>query len=230
MNHAADQQLVEAVQAGDEAAVAQALADGADPDAAVSQYRGPVLIEAAHNGRLGIVGQLVDAGARVGPFGYFHVTPLRVAMLEAHADVVQYLIAHGALRAESTTRTSVLTEAVSYTRHRPRPAAVATLRVLLEAGATPHPGEEAPLITAVMRQREVRGGRARHHLRCRQRSLCSSSMVGVRVFGASPDREQNGSGGMLRRAGTIVCAAMTALLLVGCSTGSEKATGSGDTA
>jgi uncharacterized protein len=150
MNDAADQQLIEAVQADDEVAVTQALADGADPNASVSRYRGSVLIEAASGGRLGIVSLLVDAGARIGPFGYFHVTPLRVAMLEAHADVVQYLIAHGALPAESTTRTSVLTEAVSYTGHRPRPAALATLRMLLEAGATPHPGEEAPLITAVM--------------------------------------------------------------------------------
>jgi ankyrin repeat protein len=72
------------------------------------------LIEAARSGRLGVVGLLVDAGARIGPFGDFHVTPLRVAMLEAHADVVQYLIAHGALPVASTTRTSVLTEAVSY--------------------------------------------------------------------------------------------------------------------
>ncbi|GIH19351.1 ankyrin repeat domain-containing protein [Rugosimonospora africana] len=151
MNHAVDQQLIEAVQTGDEVAVVQALTDGADPNAAASRYRGSVLIEAARSGKLGIVGLLVDAGARIGPFGYFHVTPLRVAVLEAHTGVVQYFIAQGALQAEPTTRTSVLTEAVSYTRHRPRPAALATLRVLLEAGATPHPGEEAPLITAVMR-------------------------------------------------------------------------------
>lgn len=57
-----------------------------------------MLIEAAHTGRLGIVSLLVDAGARIRPFGYFHVTPLRVAILEAHTDLVQYLIAHGALR------------------------------------------------------------------------------------------------------------------------------------
>ena len=50
-----------------------------------------------------------------------------------------------------TARTSVLTEAVSYTAFRPRPAAVETLRVLLDAGAVPGPSEEAPLITAVMR-------------------------------------------------------------------------------
>lgn len=150
MNQAADQQLIEAVQAGDEAAVAQALAEGADPNTAVSRFGGSVLIDAARRGQLGVVRLLVDAGARVGPVGPFNVTPLRVATLQAHADVVQYLIAHGALSAEPAARTSVLTEAVSYARHRPRPAALATLQVLLEAGATPHPGEEAPLITAVM--------------------------------------------------------------------------------
>src|SRR5262249_9452670 len=101
MNHAADQRLVDAVQAGDEVAVAQALADGADPNAEVGRFRGSVLIEAARSGRLGVVGLLVNSGARIGPVGHFHVTPLRVAMLEAHADVVQYLIAHGALPAES---------------------------------------------------------------------------------------------------------------------------------
>lgn len=150
MNRATSQQLIEAVQAGDEVEVARALADGADPNTAVSRFGGSVLIEAARNGRLGVVGLLVDAGAGIGPLGHFHVTPLRVAMHAAHADVVQYLIAHGALPAESAARTSVLTEAVSYTRHRPRPVALTTLQVLLEAGASQHPDEEASLITAVM--------------------------------------------------------------------------------
>ncbi|WP_433833584.1 GNAT family N-acetyltransferase [Actinoplanes sp. CA-015351] len=49
----------------------------------------------------------------------------------APPEVVRYLIACGAIEAESTARTSVLTEAVAYSRHRPRPAALATLRVLL---------------------------------------------------------------------------------------------------
>jgi hypothetical protein len=92
----------------------------------------------------------VDAGAGVGPAGHFNVSPLRTAMLEAHADVVQYLVDHGALPTEPTDRPSVLTQALSYTTFRPRPAALATLQILLQAGATPHPGEEAPLITAVM--------------------------------------------------------------------------------
>lgn len=153
MNHAANQYLIEAVQAGDEVAVARALADGADPDATVGRSQGSVLIEAARSGRLDIVGLLMDAGASIGPVGYFNVTPLRAATLEAHTDVVRHLIAHGALSAEPATaiRTSVLTEAVSYTKHRPRPASLATLQVLLEAGATPHPSEEALLITAVMK-------------------------------------------------------------------------------
>ncbi|WP_127501987.1 ankyrin repeat domain-containing protein [Actinoplanes solisilvae] len=150
MNEAADHDLIEAVRAGDKAAVERALADGADPDAAVDRRRASVLIEAARGGRLGIVRALVEAGASVGPFGQFGVSPLRVAMLQAHADVAEHLIAHGALPLEPTRRTSLLTEAVTYTRHRPRPAALAMLRVLLEAGATPLPGEETPLITAVM--------------------------------------------------------------------------------
>ncbi|MGI5239920.1 ankyrin repeat domain-containing protein [Dactylosporangium sp. CA-139066] len=150
MNHDPDQRLVEAVRAGDEVAVARALADGADPDASVSRFQGSVLIEAARSGRSGVVGLLVDAGARIGPVGHFNVSPLRVAVLEARTDVVRYLVARGALPAEPTTRTSVLTEAVSYAMHRPRPAALATLQVLLDAGATPRPSEEAPLITAVM--------------------------------------------------------------------------------
>ncbi|MER5336598.1 ankyrin repeat domain-containing protein [Micromonospora sp. NPDC002717] len=63
MNHTANQHLVEAVQAGDGAAVAQALTDGADPNAEVGRFRGSVLVEAARSGRLEIVVLLVDAGA-----------------------------------------------------------------------------------------------------------------------------------------------------------------------
>lgn len=149
MTDAADRGLIEAVQAGDEAAVGRALAAGADPDALVGRLRGSVLNDAARNGRRGIVGLLVDAGAHIGPAGRFHASPLRTAVLEARVEVVRYLVDRGALPQESATRDSVVTEAVSATRFRPRPAALATLRVLLEAGATPHPNEESPLITAV---------------------------------------------------------------------------------
>lgn len=150
MNDAADQRLIQAVQAEDEVAVGQALADGADPNVAIGRFRGSVMAEAARSGRLKIVQLLMDAGARIGPADTYTASPLRAAVLEAHVKVVQYLVAHGALAAEPATRSSVLTEAVSHTRFRPRPAALATLRVLLEAGAAPGPGDEAALITAVM--------------------------------------------------------------------------------
>ena len=83
MSEDADQRLATAVRAGDDTAVARALADGADP-----------------------------------------TTP--------------------------ATRRSILAEAVSATRRRARPGALTILRLLLEAGATAHPGEEPALITAVM--------------------------------------------------------------------------------
>ncbi|MET7394864.1 ankyrin repeat domain-containing protein [Dactylosporangium sp. NPDC005572] len=150
MNHAADQRLVEAVRAGDEAAVGRALADGADPDATVGRFRGSVLAEAARSGRSGIARLLLDRGARVGPADPHAASPLRAAVIGAHPDVVQSLIARGALAAEPATRSSVLTEAVSYAAFRPSPAVLATLRVLLEAEAAVGPTEEAPLITAVM--------------------------------------------------------------------------------
>ncbi|MEV4500304.1 hypothetical protein AB0J84_32020, partial [Micromonospora arborensis] len=151
MNEAADQRLVDAVQAGDVVAVGQALADGADPNVTVGRFRGSVLAEAARGGRLGIAGLLVNADARIGPADAYAASPLRAAVLEAHREVVLLLIAHGALTAEPATGPSVLTQAVSYTAFRPTPTALATLRVLLEAGATSVPNEEAPLITAVTR-------------------------------------------------------------------------------
>ncbi|MFE0631588.1 ankyrin repeat domain-containing protein [Streptomyces sp. NPDC058864] len=151
MNSADDQRLIEAVRAGDEVTVRQALADGADPNVAVGRFRGSVLAAAARSGQLGIVQLLMDAGARVEAADPYTASPLRSAVLEAHTKVVQFLVARGALAAEPATRSSVLTEAVSHTSFHPRPAALATLRVLLEAGAAPGPADEAPLITAVMR-------------------------------------------------------------------------------
>lgn len=151
MNEAAEHRLVDAVQAGDEAAVGQAHAGGADPNLAVGRFRGSVLVEAARSGRLRIVSLLVNAGARIGPVDPHSASPLRAAIVEAHAEVVRFLVARGALAAEPATRWSVLTDAVSHTAFRPTPAALATLGVLLEAGANPGPSEEAPLINAVMR-------------------------------------------------------------------------------
>jgi hypothetical protein len=144
MSQAADQQLIEAVRSGDEVAAGQALAGGADPNVTVDRHE-PVLTMAARGGPLETVRLLVEAGARVGP------SPVRVAVLEARADVTRYLMANGGLAAEAKGRGSVLSEALSYATFRPSPAELATLRVLLESGAVTAPGEERLLVAAVMR-------------------------------------------------------------------------------
>jgi ankyrin repeat protein len=152
MNSEANERLIKAVRAGDEPAVTQALADGASADASMGRFRGSVLGEAARDGRLEIVRQLVEAGAGLGPPSEFRsASALRIAVLEANTDVVRYLLTQGALRSEPTRMPSALNEAVSYTAYRPRPSALETLRVLLESAATTRPDEEKPLITAVMR-------------------------------------------------------------------------------
>jgi hypothetical protein len=46
----------------------------------------------------------------------------------------------------------VLLDAVAYATHRPQPAALKTLRLLLRLGVGPAPGEEAPIVHAVMRR------------------------------------------------------------------------------
>ncbi|GGM78451.1 hypothetical protein GCM10007977_094980 [Dactylosporangium sucinum] len=91
------------------------------------------------------------AGARVGPTDPHVTSPLRAAVLQGRHDVVRSLVTHGALATEPAAKSSVLADAVSYAAFRPGPAAVETLRVLLDAGAVPGPTDEAPLITAVMR-------------------------------------------------------------------------------
>jgi ankyrin repeat protein len=151
MNQTADHDLIEAVRSGDDGAAGRALADGADPNATVERPDGLVLAMAARGGPMETVRMLVEAGARIGPADPGTASPLRVAVLEARPDVTQFLLAHGALAAEPSTRSSVLSEALSYATFRPSPAELATLRVLLESGAVTAPGEEPLLVAAVMR-------------------------------------------------------------------------------
>jgi hypothetical protein len=87
---------IAAVQAGDDVAAGRVLAEGAGPDVMVGRFRGSVLNKAARSDWQGIVGPSVYAGAHVGPAGRFNVWPPRTAVLEAHADVVRYLVARGA--------------------------------------------------------------------------------------------------------------------------------------
>jgi len=155
MTTPASLRLIAAVPDGDEAAARLALADGADPNAVsrVGPSDQPVLARAARDGRLGIVRLLLRAGARVAPPNPYQASALRSAVLRWHADVARLLIDHGALTAEPAgRRMSVLTEALQFVAFQPGPAGLATLRVLLQAGAVSHPEEEAPLVSAIMRR------------------------------------------------------------------------------
>jgi hypothetical protein len=152
VDHDVVRKLVEAVDAGDDAGVAQALARGADPNVPAGPYRGSVLSAAAGNGDLRIVRLLLNAGALAGPTDPHTRSPLRAAVVEAHPDIAQLLIDHGALEDELDARSSLLAEAVAYAQHRPQPAALAILRLMLRLGVTPARGEEAALVLAVTRR------------------------------------------------------------------------------
>lgn len=151
MDHDVARRLVKSVNAGDAVGVEQALTLGADPNVAAGQFRGPVLSSAAGSGHIRIVRLLLDAGASAGPTPHTR-SPLRAAVQEGHPDVAELLIERGALAAEPVVRGSVLADAVAYAMHRPRPAALKTLRLLLRSGARAAPGEEASIVGAVMRR------------------------------------------------------------------------------
>ncbi|WP_234591237.1 ankyrin repeat domain-containing protein [Micromonospora sp. MH99] len=145
-----DAELVAAVRAADPAAVTTALAEGADPDSADSPFTPTVLSEAAGAGRLEIARLLVDAGASLRARRPQWQSPLRSAVSNGHLDVVRLLVDRGALDVEATDRSSLLFTAVAATRHRPQPAALEVLRYLLELGTDATPGEETPIVQAVL--------------------------------------------------------------------------------
>lgn len=145
-----DAELVAAVRAANSAAVARALAEGADPDSAASQWTVTVLSEAASTGQLEIVHLLVDAGASLRARRPQYQSPLRSAVSNGHLDVVRLLVDRGALEVEGTDRGSLLATAIAATRHRPQVAALEVLRYLLELGADVASGEESPVVRAVL--------------------------------------------------------------------------------
>lgn len=145
-----DAQLVAAARADNPTAVAKALADGADPDSAASRFTETVLSEAASTGRLEIVRLLVDAGASLRARRPQYQSPLRSAVSNGHLDVIRLLVDRGALEVEGADRGSLLATAIAATRHRPQAAALEVLRYLLELGADAAPGEEPPIVQAVL--------------------------------------------------------------------------------
>ncbi|MBL7257785.1 ankyrin repeat domain-containing protein [Paractinoplanes lichenicola] len=148
-----DQRLVDAVKAGDAAQVRAALRDGAHPDArdGSGPHSPAALVIAAQAGRLDLIALLLEGGAQLGPLNPHTASALRVAVLRSHVEVVRDLVAREALAAEAASRRgSVLTSALQMGAFEPQPAVPAVLEVLLRGGATARPGEEAPLIAAVM--------------------------------------------------------------------------------
>ena len=83
--------LIEAVKAGDSQHVENALASGADVNAAGPEQEWPALNYAAGRGDLALVERLVQAGADVFRTGRDKRTPYQIAVAAGHAAVARYL-------------------------------------------------------------------------------------------------------------------------------------------
>jgi uncharacterized protein len=143
--------LRRAVDAGDVEAVRAALAAGADPSSPPPTYwEKGVLAKAASHGPLEVVTLLLDAGADPNGVNAFESTPLRAAASYGRNEVVRVLLGAGAdLTLAIGQGGSILMEAVSATCRHPSLAAVATVELLLEAGATVRPSDDDPVVLAI---------------------------------------------------------------------------------
>jgi uncharacterized protein len=143
-----NEELVEAVRAGDVEATRSALGAGADPNASERRWGGSVLAIAARNGRDEIVQLLLDAGASPNSVSRFDWTPLRAAAIHGHARIVSVLLDRGADPNSGDKRGSILHEVLGST-----PGAASTraaiLEALLAAGATAHRHEEPLIVGAI---------------------------------------------------------------------------------
>jgi uncharacterized protein len=144
-----DQELVEAVRAGDLEAARRAIRKGADPNASESRHRGgSVLAIAAQNGAGELIRLLLDAGASPNIVSGFEWTPLRAASIYGHAEVVSLLRERGADPNIGDKRGSILHEILGSTPGTGS-AKVAILEALLASGATTLPHEEPLIVGAI---------------------------------------------------------------------------------
>jgi ankyrin repeat protein len=146
----AAQDLIRAVDASDLVGVQTALRAGASPDTTSADYaKTPVLTAAARQGTAEIVEELLAAGAAADLSSGYEWTPLRAAATYGQARVVQLLLAAGVDPNPSSRRGAVLMDAVASTRHFPKPEALETVRLLLDAGATVRPQDDPAVVLAV---------------------------------------------------------------------------------
>lgn len=149
----AAQDLIRAVDGADLAGVRTALDAGASPDTTSADYaKTPVLTAAARQGTAEIVAELLAAGAAPDRSSGYEWTPLRAAATYGHARVVRLLLAAGVDPNSSSRRGAVLMDSVASARHLPKPEALETVRLLLDAGATVRPEDDPAVVLAVASQ------------------------------------------------------------------------------
>ena len=143
--------LLEAVRTDDAKTLQRLLAEGADPNAVTgNRFRMKALVTlAAEHGSASVLQVLLEAGAEHSPVTGFDWTPLRAAICEGQTEVVSVLLANGVELNPPNKRGSMLSEAVDATRHHPSPAAMHTLELLLQAGATVRAGDRPAIVSAV---------------------------------------------------------------------------------
>jgi len=88
--------LIAAIRAGDAAAVAAAIATGADAQGIDDEFRMPLITLAALVGDVDVIGALLDAGADAEALGDDGRTPLHAAAFAGHLPIVQRLLEAGA--------------------------------------------------------------------------------------------------------------------------------------
>jgi ankyrin repeat protein len=155
------QQLEDAVDQGDARSVREHLRSGMSPNHMDINTGRAMLYLAAGNNKVDTVDALLEAGAKPNFFGLVGADPLHYAALEGHLEVVEMLLAHGALpnikcRDEETLGAPVGTTPLQLAVSRGH---LAIVRALLKAGARPnncitregYPPEVTPLHTAAER-------------------------------------------------------------------------------